>query len=65
MCISSVLFSSNLYRICACIFNSLRICVEVLGVSSIRENDLLRSVLVAYRGVVLVFLTYEKVFNGV
>ena len=65
MCISSVLFFSDLYRICDCIFNSFEICVEVLGVSSIGENDLLRSVLAAYRGAILVFLTFEKVFDGV
>ena len=41
-------FSSNSYGICACIFNSQRICAQVLGVLtfeevngeiSIREND--------------------------
>jgi len=30
MCTSSVFFSSKLYRICACIFNSRRICAQVV-----------------------------------
>ena len=38
---------------------------EVLGERSTRENDLLRSVLVTYRGAFLVILTYEEVFDGV
>jgi len=54
MCISFVFFFSNLYRVCACIFNSLGICAqvalvfltneEVFGVKSTGENNSLRSV---------------------
>ena len=38
---------------------------EVLGVWSTRENDLLRSVLVAHKGAVLVIFTYEEISDGV
>jgi len=38
---------------------------EVLGVRSIGENDLLRSVLMAHRGAFLAILTYEEVSDSV
>ena len=75
MCKNCVFFSSDLYRAYACIFNSRGICAkmalvvlthkEVLVVRSTRENNLLRSVLVAQGGAFSVFLTYEEVSNGV
>ena len=64
--------SYEFHGICACIFNSRRICAQALGVltygevldeRSTGENDLLRSVLVTRKGAFLIILTYEEVFG--
>ena len=75
MCTIFALLFFDLYGAFAYIFNSHRICAQValvnlthkkvLGVRSIRENNLLMSVLMAHERAFLEILIYKEVSDGV